>query len=233
MPERFDTFSPPPPRPDPWESAQATGGSTQGNEELDPREASSLLTQALRRAESQFDLRPPIVLLAAAVTVLVVYGAAWLSVRHQHPYSGPSGTALGVLYGMLALWIVFVSIFMRRALRGRSSRQRRIEGWVFAGIWICVYVFQGALHHAGANAGIAYGIYPAIAPLLIVGSAAAAYESARGNVGRGVFALAAVVLAAVAAFAGPATVWAVMGIGLCTLVLAGAALQFAQRRARA
>jgi hypothetical protein len=190
-----------------------------------------LLEQTTRQTQRQFELQPPILLLAAAVTVLVAYGAVWLSVRNQHPYSGPSGTALGVLYGTLAVWIVLLTTVLRRALRGRSSRQRKLEGITFAAIWICVYVFQGALHHAGASAAIAYGIYPAAAPLLIVGSAVAAYETARENRARAGLAAAAVVLAAIASFAGPASVWGVIGVGLCALLLISAAAKLWQRRA--
>lgn len=230
MSERFDTFSPPPAEPDPWEGATEAAADDEGGE-LDPREAAALLEQTTRQAEREFDIRPPLLMLAGAVTVLVAYGAVWLSVRHQHPYTGPTGTALAVLYGTLAVWIVLVTTVTRRALSGRSSRQRRIEGGVFATVWICVYVFQGALHHAGAGNAIAYGVYPAAAPIIIVGSAAAAYEGARENWVWTGFALAAVVLAALAAFAGPAGVWAVIGVGLCVLLLVRTAVQFRQRRA--
>jgi hypothetical protein len=163
--------------------------------------------------------------------VLVAYGAVWLSVRHQHPYSGPSGTALAVLYGTLAVWIVLNATVMRRALSGRASRQRRLEGILFAAIWICVYVFQGALHHADPSHAIAYGVYPAVAPLIIVGSAAAGYEVARENRTQAGFAASAVVLGALASFAGPAGVWGVTGVGLCVLLLVGAAAQLRRRRA--
>jgi hypothetical protein len=126
---------------------------------------------------------------------------------------------------------VLVTVVMRRALSGRSSRQRRLEGVVFAAIWICVYVFQGALYHAGASKGIVYGIWPAVAPLIVVGAAAAAYEAARENRILAGFALAAVLLGTLASFAGPAGVWGVMGVGLCSLLLLGAAAQLWQRRA--
>ena len=165
------------------------------------------------------------------MTVLIAYGAVWLSVRNQHPYSGPSGTALAVLYGTLAVWIVLVTTVLRRALSGRSSRQRRLEGITFGVIWICVYVFQGALYHADHSHAIAYGVYPAVAPLIVVGSAAVGYEAARNNSARAGFAAAAVVLGAFAAFAGPAGVWGVVGVGLCGLLLLGAAAQLRQRRA--
>ncbi len=201
---------------------------------LDPRAAAALLEQTTRRAQRQFDFRPPLMLLIGAVVVLVAYGAVWLSVRGQHPYAGPAGWALAVLYTTLIVGIVLVATVYRRATRGvsgRSSRQRRVEGAAFATIWIAVYVFQGALLHAGASNAIVYGIYPAAAPLIIVGGAAAAYNAATENWPWMGFALAAVALAAIGAFAGPAGVWAVIGIGLCVLLLSRAAAQVWLRRA--
>jgi len=197
--------------------------------ELDPREAAALVEQTTRRAQRQLDLHPPLLMLVAALVVVVAYGAVWLSVRDQHPYNGPSGTALAVLYGTLAAWVVLVAVVTRRAtsgVSGRSSQRRRVEGAAFAVAWASVYVFQGALHHAGASHAIVYGIYPAAAPLIVVGSAAATYEAALENWEWAGFAAAAVIVASIAAFAGPATVWAVVGIGLAVLMVARAASRF-------
>jgi len=221
--QRFDTFSPPPAEPDPWETTTAT--ETSADDDLDPAAAAALLEQTRSRARREFDRRRPLLTVAAAVTVLVAYGAVWLSVRHQHPYSGPTGTALAVLYGALAAWIVLNVAVHGRALRGRSSRQRRLEGFTFAAIWICVYIFQGALHHVDADHAVSYGIYPAVAPLIIVGAVAAGYEAARQNAARAGFAALAVALGAFAAFAGPSAVWGVIAVGLCALLLLGAAGQ--------
>lgn len=196
--------------------------------ELDPSTAAALLEQTKRRAQRKFDTRPPLLMLIGAVVVLVAYGAVWWSVRRQHPYSGPSGTALAVLYTTLIVWVVVVARFFRRAtsgVSGRSSRQRGAEGAAFASIWTAVYVFQGALYHAGASHAIVYGIYPAAAPLIIVGGAAAAYNAAKENWPWLGFALAVVALAAVGAFAGPAGVWAVIGLGLCVMLLGRAIAQ--------
>ena len=166
--------------------------------------------------------------------MLVAYGGVWWSVRGQHPYSGPSGTALAVLYTTLIVWIVVVAVVVQRAtsgVSGRSSRQRGAAGAAFATIWAAVYVFQGALYHAGASHAIVYGIYPAAAPLIIVGSAAAAYATAQENWRMVGFAIAAVALAAAGAFAGPAGVWGVIGIGLCVLLLGRAGADVRLRRA--
>jgi hypothetical protein len=205
-----------------------THGAVAGEDggELDPREAAALLDQTTRRARRQLDLHPPFLMLVAAVVVVIAYGAIWLSVRNQHPYQGPSLAALGVLYGTIIAWGVFVAVVTRRAVSGvsgHSSQQRRGQAVAFAVAWIFVYVFQGALHHAGASHAIAYGIYPAAAPLIIVGSAAAAYEAAKENWEWSGFACGAVILAGLAAYTGPATVWAVVGVGLAVLLVARAA----------
>jgi hypothetical protein len=228
MSERFDTFSPLPVPPDLWETAAVETATPDEDVELDPRAAAALLEQTRRRAERRFELRPAWLTSSAALVALVCYGALWLSVRHQDPYRGPAGWALGVLYGTLAVWVVVnVFVFARATsgVGGRAARQRSIAGPVVAVIWICVYVVQGALYHAGAGRAIAYGIWPAAGPLVVVGAAAAAYEAARERIGSAGFALGAVVLGSVACFAGPNAVWGVIGVGLCALLLLAAAAQ--------
>ncbi len=203
--------------------------------ELDPREAASLLEQTQRRAQRQLDLRPPLLTLFGAAVILVVYGAVWLSVRDQHPYRGPSHAAIGVVYGVLALWIVAAVVVLGRAasgVGGRAARQRRAEIIAFATIWIVVYVFQGALHHDGVSNAVVYGVYAAAGPLVIVGAAAAAHAAACQNWPELGVALTGVVLAAIGAFAGPAGVWAVIAVGGCALLVAYAAVKLWQRRLR-
>ncbi|HKT43363.1 MAG TPA: hypothetical protein VJQ85_01075 [Gaiellaceae bacterium] len=232
MTDRFDTFRPPPPRPDPWDAVAADDDEPPAA--LDPRAAASLLDEARRRAERRLELRPAWLTLTAAAVVLICYGALWLSVRHEHPYRGPAGWALGALYGTLAVWAVLNAVVFRRAtsgVGGRSARQRSIVGFGVAVIWICVYVVQGALLHAGAGRGIVYGIWPAAGPLIVVGAAAAAYEAGRARAGTASVAVAAVVLGSVACFAGPRAVWGVIAVGFCALLLAATAAQLWRQRA--
>lgn len=230
MNERFDTFSPPPPKADLWETAEPA---EEDEGELDPETAAALLDRTRRRAERRLELRPAWLTLTAAVVVVVCYGVLWLSVRHQHPYGGPAGWALGVLYGTLAVWAAINAVVLRRAtsgVGGRAARQRAIIGPGVAVIWICVYVVQGALYHAGAGKAIAYGIWPAAGPLVMVGSAAAAYEAGRERAVSAGFAVAAVVLGSIACFAGPRAVWGVIGLGLCALLLIATAAQLWSHR---
>lgn len=160
------------------------------------------------------------------MVVLAAYGAIWLSVRGQHPYKGPTGTAVAVLYLFLILVIVPSAVFARRATAGVKgrSRLRPAEIAVLAAAWIAVYVFQGALYHAGAGPAIVYGVYPAAGPLMIVGLVAAGVAAARGSWSIFGAALTVAVLATGSAFAGPVGAWAVAGVGLAVALLVHAAM---------
>ena len=207
---------------------------TEEHGELDPRSAAALLEQTTAQARRQFDLRPP--LLHAGRS-----GGRACRVRRGLVVGTPTASLLGAkrdgpgraLHDRDHLGDRGRSLFRRatRGVGGRSSRQQKADALAFVPVWIAVYVFQGALHHAGASHAIVYGIYPAAAPLIIVGGAAAAHEAARENWHWVGFALAAVALAAAAAFTGPADVWAVIGIGLCVLLLVRAASQVWVRHA--
>jgi len=59
-------------------------------------------------------------MLVTALVVLIAYGAIWLSVRNQHPYTGPTLGALGVLYATLAAFGVLVAVVTRRAISGAA-----------------------------------------------------------------------------------------------------------------
>lgn len=229
MNERFDTFNPPSSREPDWETA-ADGEATDDGE-LDPREAAALLEQTRRETERELEVRPPWLVLTAAPVVLVAYGAIWLSLRNQHPYVGPAGWALGVLYGTIVAWAVLNVAVLGRRLSGRSSPQRRFEAAIFASIWISVYIFEGALGHEGVSKAVAYGIWPAVAPLIVVGAAAAGYAVGREKRAEATLALGAVLVGTCAAFAGPAGTWGVVAVGLSALLLVGGGAQLWQRRA--
>jgi hypothetical protein len=233
MSERFDTFSPPPVSQGELDYAAGVPGTADDEEgALDPHEAARLLEESQTHAEREFDLSPPPLALSAAVVMLVCYGAVWLSVRNQHPYVGPSGTALAVLYCTLAAWIVLNVVIVGRGLSGvsgRSAQRRRVEGVTFAAIWIVIYVFQGALLHAGASRGIVYGIWPAAAPLIVVGAATAAYSVGRAK--SPVLGLIGIALGSGAAFAGPAGVWGVIAVGASASLALWGGLRLWQRRA--
>jgi uncharacterized Tic20 family protein len=207
-----------------------------GDGVLDPAGAATLLERSTQRAQRQFNVWPPLLLLTGAVLFPFAFGVVWRSVRDQHPYVGPSGGALAVFYVVIIVWVIAVSATVRRAtsgVGGRSARQRKVEGYGFAAMLIAVYVFQGALLHAGASHAIVYGVYPITAPFIFLGSASAITAAAREDWRAVRVAAPLVATALAAAFTGPVVSWLVVGVGI-SVVLAGLAVaQLRQRRGKA
>jgi hypothetical protein len=190
--------------------------------EFDPRAAATLLEQTTRRARRQFEFPSPLLSLIQAAAVLAAYGAIWLSVRGQNPYSGPSGAALVELYAFIGVAAIAAGWEGRRAragVSGRSSRQAWMRAIPFTAAFLAVYVLMGALRYDGAGTWIVYGILPAAGPLIIVGAAAAGDAAGREDWPMLGLAVAVVAVGAGSTFAGPAGVWGVAGVGLFALLL--------------
>jgi len=200
---------------------------------FDPRDAAELIHETEARARRQFDVWPPSLLLIGAVIFLVAYGAAWLSVRRQVPYVGPSGGALAVMYGGIVAWIVAVSVVVQRAtsgVSGPSVKSRRYRAGSVV-IIVAYSAFQGALYHAGASHAIVYGIYPATAPWLFAGTAFVTMGALREEGRALALGIVLVAIGIGGAFAGPVAAWLVSGVGLCVALVGFAALQATRRRA--
>src|ERR1700726_4824753 len=190
--------------------------------EFDPRAAAAILKQTTRQAQRQFDFPSPLLNLIQAAAVLAAYGAIWLSVRGQNPYSGPSLGAVAALYAFIAVAAVAVSLEARRARAGvsrRSSRQEWTRAVPFIAAFLSVYVLMGALRFDGFSFAIVYGIMPAAGPLFVVGAATAGYAAAREDWQLLGFAVAAIAVGAGSAFAGPAGVWGITGVSLCAVLV--------------
>jgi hypothetical protein len=195
---------------------------------LDPRGAARLLVQTRRDAQRGLDFRSPWLSLIAAAVALAAFGAVWLSVRGQHPYTGPTVVSLAVLYAVVLIRIGTVVYAYRRAqagVSGRSVRQRRAEGVAAVVALVAVYVFMGALAHDGASDGVVYGVYVATAPLIVLGAFWAGRSAVREDwLGLGM-AIGIVLVATGSAFAGPRKVWLSDGVGCCVVLLGYAAAQ--------
>src|SRR5262249_45521667 len=128
---------------------------------LDPRGAARLLAQTRREAQRELDFRSPRLSLIAAGVALFAFGAVWLSVRGQHPYTGPTAVSLAVLYAVVLIRIGTVAYVHRRAqagVSGRSVRRRRAEGAGLVAALVAVYMLMGALAHDGASDAVVYGL---------------------------------------------------------------------------
>jgi hypothetical protein len=188
--------------------------------DFDPRQAAALLDQTTAQARRKLTPSPPWLLAARAVAVLAALGAIWLTVRGQHPYTGPTGADIPILIGFVVLNFAATVAVRQHAMTGvrGTTRFRPAEITILALSWAVVPVLMWALHAAGAS----FALYPTtvlIVPGLVWAAVQARREGWRGTaVGLG---LAATGVAG--AFAGPAGSWAVAGLGLCAVLLGKAA----------
>ncbi|MHB1570955.1 MAG: hypothetical protein ACYCXW_08885 [Solirubrobacteraceae bacterium] len=206
-----------------------------GGGSLDPREAADLLQQTRQQAERKLDYRSPWLSLIGAAVALIVLGAVWLSVRNQHPYKGPTPTAIAVLYGVLIVWIIIALAFGQRAragVSGRSLRQQRAQAAVIVAALVAVSAYQGYLKSDGVSLSVVYGTYPLTAQLIVLGTIGAMVSSRREDWPGFGSSIAIILIAAGSAFAGPVGVWLSDGIGVAVVVLGDAAVQVWMRRRR-
>jgi hypothetical protein len=146
---------------------------------LDTREAARLLEQTSREARRQFSMNPPLATALMGVLILLAYGALWVSVLGQHPYTGPNLGVIALVYATAAV-ATGVSVTLRQrataGVSGPSSRQRAVEGIVILVSYLGSVLIQTALKYDGASVAIVYGvIHAAAAPLIIVGTGHSQY----------------------------------------------------------
>jgi hypothetical protein len=109
-------------------------------------------------------------------------------------------------------------------------KQQQVEGVaILVSFVLGSPVLQGALRHYGASNAIVYGVIPAAAPLIIVGTTA--LGTSKADWPQFGAALAVVITGVVAAFAGPSGAWLAAGIGLF-IALVGYGVADASRHRR-
>ena len=200
---------------------------------FDPRQAAALLDQTTQQTRRHIEPAQPWLLTIRAVMVLAVLGACWLNVRGQHPYKGPTSSVLPFVFVFVVVNFLATVTVRKRATAGVSgkSRLRPWEITVLTLAWLAVFAVIGALAGTGVSPAIVYSLIPLTVPLILAGLAWAGINAARADwrscgVGVGV-----AVVGAVGLLAGPAGAWAVVGVGLCLVLLGSAvAIVWQQRR---
>jgi hypothetical protein len=204
------------------------------NGEFDPQQAASLLNQSTQQAKRQLEPLPPWLLVLRAFLALAGYGALWLSVRGQHPYMHPTSAVapVGVAIGIINA--VALTAVAKRATSGVVGRLRfrPIELLVMILIWVVVFSLMGALAAHGVSNSVAYGLYPAAAPLIASGLAWAVLKAFQRNRRAVVTGLVAVAIGGLSLLGGPVGCWAICAISLCALLLIKAAVTAWRLRAR-
>jgi hypothetical protein len=196
---------------------------TTGNDgSFDPREAATLLNQTRRQARRRFEPAQPWLLAIRAVLVLIALGAVWLSVRGQHPYTGPSAWALLIVAAFVIVNYAATVAVRARATAGIRGKSRftPAEITVMAASWAAPFVIMAAL---GVTHDSQSG-YLLTVPLIVVGLTFAVLTAIRADWRSCGTGLAVAVTGAAGASVGQAGAWAVTGVGLCLTLLGSAAV---------
>jgi hypothetical protein len=186
--------------------------------------AAAIIAEADARARRT--LRPDhrVTLLVWGLIWFLGDGSMWLLVRGQHPYHGPNpgGYAAVVLLSVL---VSLASVGQARAESGVHG-QSVVRRWTFflsvlAG-FAGAFALEGALVHAGASRPVV-GVFEAVAPVAVIGLVYLARFSAEQDWVMAGLGLWLVIVAAVGAYTGPQTVWAVaaLAVGPALLLVAG------------
>jgi hypothetical protein len=205
-------------------------GTDQGTN-MNAADAAAIIAEADARA--RHILRPDhrVTFLVWGVIWFVGDGLMWLAVRDQHPYHGPNpgGYAATVL---LAVLVSLASVGQSRAETGVGGLSV-LRRWTFflsvlAGIG-GAFAIEGALVRAGASRPVV-GVFEAVAPIAVIGLIYLARFSAQQAWAVAGLGLWLVIVAAVGAYTGPQTVWAVIALAAGpAFVLAAAVEQRLQR----
>lgn len=181
---------------------------------LDPRRAAAIMQETRERALHALRARYPAVFVTWGLILMFGYGAMWLSVLGQHPYTGPAPWSLLVLTLLLAVGAVTTVIIVGRALTGiggASAAQRRVHYLALAAGIVGVFALEGALAHASASNSL-LGVYGATAPMLMTGVVYAASPALWQDWSTRALGAWLVVVAASSGYAGPVGVWGIAGL---------------------
>ena len=141
---------------------------------------------------------------------------------------------VALVYAAVAVAIAAAVKVYRRAstgVSGPSVTQQHAEGIaILISFVLGSQILQGAMKHHGAGNAIVYGVIPAAAPLIIVGTTVLGIAASKADRQQFGAALAVVISGAVAAFAGPSGAWLAAGIGLFVSTAGYAAANNLRRR---
>jgi hypothetical protein len=140
------------------------------DQDMSVQEAAALVRDARARARRELVICAPAVYAAWGLVLLLGYGAMWLSVRGQHPYTGPSGASVAAVYGLAALAVAAVVVIISKTaagIDGQSARSRSIILRTYATGYLILLCMEIAVKSSVSTRTFAFVAFAA--PLLLAG----------------------------------------------------------------
>ena len=140
------------------------------DQDMSVQEAAAVVRDARARARRELVISAPLVYAAWGLVWLIGYGAMWLSVRGQHPYSGPSGVSVAAVFVLAGFAIAAVLVIASKAaagIDGQSVRHRRIIGSTWATGYLILLIVQAAISGSVSTRTLAFVSFAG--PVLLAG----------------------------------------------------------------
>jgi hypothetical protein len=140
------------------------------DQDMSVQEAAAVLQDARARARKGLVISAPVVYVAWGLVWLLGYGAMWLSVRGQHPYTGPSGVSIAAVFVLAGFAVAAVLVVAGKAaagIGGRSVRHRRIIGSTWATGYLALLIVAPAISNSVSTRTLAFISFAG--PVLLAG----------------------------------------------------------------
>ena len=140
------------------------------DQEMSVQEAAAVVQDARARARKELVISTPIVYAAWGLVWLLGYGGMWLSVREQHPYSGPSGVSIAAVFVLAGIAITTVLAIASKAVAGidgQSVRHRRVLVMTWAVGYLALLIVGPAISSSVSTRTLAFISFAG--PVLLAG----------------------------------------------------------------
>jgi hypothetical protein len=140
------------------------------DQDMSVQEAADVVQDARVRARRELVISAPLVYMAWGLVWLLGYGTMWLSVRGQHPYTGPSGVSIAAVFVLAGFAAAAVLVIISKAaagIDGQSMRYRRIILATYATGYLTLLIVQAAI--SGSVSTRTYVFVAFAGPLLLAG----------------------------------------------------------------
>ena len=140
------------------------------NQDMSVQEAAAVVRDAHARARRERVICAPLVYAAWGLVWLLGYGGMWLSVRGQHPYSGPSGVSIAAVFVLAGIAITTVLAIASKAVAGidgQSVRHRRVLVMTWAVGYLALLIVGPAISSSVSTRTLAFISFAG--PVLLAG----------------------------------------------------------------
>ena len=140
------------------------------DQDMSVQEAAAVIQDARTRARKGLVISAPVVYVAWGLVWLFGYGAMWLSVRGQHPYTGPSGVSIAAVFVLAGFAVAAVLVIASKAaagIDGQSVRHRRIIGSTWATGYLILLIVAPAISNSVSTRTLAFISFAG--PVLLAG----------------------------------------------------------------